>query len=346
MGRRKDLTERERYQIETLLGEKNTIREIADKLGRHYMTIYREIKRGTVDMLGRDLVPIRCYCADRGQMIADECKHEKGRELKIANDLDFVRFCEKMILEEHFSPSAILAYIRENHINFKTNVCYTTLYSYIDKGLFLNVTNKNLPVKSVRKKKNMHHVSKVAKKNIRGRSIEERAFDVFDRGEYGHWEMDTVVGRQGGNRDCLLVLTERKTRYEYIFKIPNKTQASVVKVLDNLEIVYGLENFRRHFKTITMDNGVEFLDMLGVERSFTNPGEQRTTAYYCHPYCSFERGSNENQNKLVRRWVPKGTDISEYTDEYILRMQDWINNYPRKLFSWKTASYMFACESI
>lgn len=338
MGRRKDLTEYERYQIEILLKDKKSISEIAVILNRHYQTIYREIKKGMVELVDSDLKLYKQYCADRGQMIADANKHEKGRELKIANDMEFVRFVERMILEERYSPAAILAYIKNNNLEYKTDVCYTTLYSYIDKGLFLNVTNKHLPIKGKRKKKNMKHITRINTKNLKGRSIEKRAEEILERADYGHWEMDTVVGKQGGDKDCLLVLTERKTRYEYIIKMPDKTQASVIKALDDLERFYGFEGFKNTFKTITMDNGVEFLNMEGVEASVIESNDKRTVAYYCHPYCSFERGSNENQNKLVRRWIAKGEDISNYDDDYIAKMQDWINAYPRKLFDWQSAA--------
>ncbi len=282
MGKRADLTEKERYQIEGFLKDRKSIKEISILLNRHYQTVYREVKRGTVEMVDKNLKPYKKYCADRGQDLADQNKQNKGRDLKIGNDLEYVRFVEKMILEKRYSPQAIILHIKKNDLQFKTDICLNTLYSYVDKGIFLNVTNKNLPVKSRRKKKNMRHISGIAKKNLRGRSIEEREKDILKRDISGHWEMDTVVGSQGGKKDCLLVLTERKTRYEYIFKVPDKTQKSVVSVLDQIEKIYGYENFKKCFKTITMDNGVEFLDMSGVERSATHPGEKRTVAYYCH----------------------------------------------------------------
>ncbi len=345
MGKRKDLTERERYAIEAYRNDKKTIKEIANLLGRHYQTIYREIKRGTVEMLDSQLRPYKKYCADTGQAIADRNKTEKGRNLKVGNDLEFMRFIETMVLKKKYSLEAILLHIEKHNLTFKTKVCLNTLYNYVDKGLFLNISNKNMPVRSKRKKRNMKKISAIAKKNIKGRSIEERAKDVLSRNDYGHWEMDTVVGGQGGNKDCLLVLTERKTRFEYLFKIPDKSQQSVIKVLDDLERAYGYENFCANFLTITMDNGVEFLDQKNTERSVLHPDKKRTTAYYCHPYCSFERGSNENQNKLVRRHIPKGADISIYTEEEIKRIEDWINDYPRSLFNGESAREMLKKET-
>lgn len=337
MGKRKDLTEQERYQIEILLKEKRSISEIAKILDRHYMTIYREIKKGTVELIDYLLKPYNQYCADAGQRIADEQKHNKGRDLKVADDLEFVKFMEVMILEKRYSPCAILAYIKTNDLHFKTEVCYTTIYNYVHAGVLLNVSDDDLLVKRKRRKNRKDAPSKVCKHNLWGRSIEARPENIMERDDIGHWEMDTVVGCRGGNSDCLLVLTERKTRFEVIRKILDKTQASVIKALDDIEISYGHETFKSIFKTISTDNGVEFLDQTGIERSAIVEGANRTTGYYCHPYCSFERGSNENQNKLIRRFVPKGTDIGEIETDFVAYIQNWINTYPRKLFDYATS---------
>lgn len=169
--------------------------------------------------------------------------------------------------------------------------------------------------------------------NIKGQNIEDRPPHILDRDEFGHWEMDTVVGGKGKSSSCLLVLTERCSRTELIRKLPDKTSASVSYALDLLELEIGSDNFRKIFKTITCDNGVEFLDCESIQRS-VNDGEKRTELFYCHPYCSFERGSNENTNKLIRRFIPKGCDISFYSDKYIQFVEDWVNNYPRRIFNY------------
>lgn len=144
--------------------------------------------------------------------------------------------------------------------------------------------------------------------------------------------MDTVYSGKGKGKSCLLVLTERKTRFEEIYYMESRTQEEVVKVLDSIERKIGLPTFISRYKTITCDNGTEFLDYNGTERSVDFPDIKRTVLYYCHPFASCERGSNENQNKLIRRWIPKGESIAEYKD-HIPFIQNWINNYPRKLFN-------------
>ena len=137
----------------------------------------------------------------------------------------------------------------------------------------------------------------------------------------------SVVGK---GKTTLLVLTERKTRQEIIRKMPSKSQKAVINALDIIERKMGAKEFCEKFKTITMDNGCEFLCQKGIERSCTTQ-RKRTTAYFCHPYSAFERGSNENANKLIRRFIPKGADISQYTEKEIRRIEHYINNYPRKI---------------
>lgn len=212
-------------------------------------------------------------------------------------------------------------------------------YSYIDKGIFLKLTNKNLPVKKNEKRK----YNKVKKQQARanaGDSIEKRPEEIEKREEFGHWEMDSVIGQRGKSKNTLLVLTERKTRDEIIFKLPDHTDEAVVAALDRLERKWG-DMFRQVFKTITVDNGSEFADVEGLERSILVEGEKRTHLYYCHPYSSWERGTNEVTNKMVRRKVPKGTNFDDKTDEEIEKIEGWINNYPRRIHGYHTAAECF-----
>ncbi len=208
------------------------------------------------------------------------------------------------------------------------------MYNYIDSHVFLNITNKDLPVKKDRKKRKHRITRAVALNNLKGRSIEERPQSIESREEQGHWEMDCVVGK---GKACLLVMTERAKRQELIFKMKAKKQENVKEVIDRLERKYK-NQFRDMFKTITMDNGCEFLDQEALETSFLKPGEKRTTCYYAHPYSAWERGSNEVANKLIRRFVPKGTNINKLTKSEIRRIEHWINNYPRKMFGYKSAN--------
>ena len=156
--------------------------------------------------------------------------------------------------------------------------------------------------------------------------------------------MDTVVGKKGTNT-VLLVFTERKTRQEIVRKIKSKSQYCVVKEIDKLERKMGAKAFRETFKTITCDNGCENLDFEGIERSVLAK-QKRTTVYYAHPYSAWERGSNENANKLIRRFIPKGVDIGEFSHERIKMIEHWINNYPRRLFDGLSSNMLIRKQNI
>ena len=166
------------------------------------------------------------------------------------------------------------------------------------------------------------------------RSIEQR--DI-SRDDFGHWEMDTVIGKVKGKSSCALVLTERKTRQEITLKLPTKTATNTVQAINSIARKLG-SIFPTLFKTITMDNGSEFADAVGIEY---HKGQQRTTIFYCHPYSSYERGSNENANKLIRRHIPKGQSMTKISKNKIKAVQNWINHYPRPMFKGKTSNDIF-----
>ena len=223
-------------------------------------------------------------------------------------------------------PYAALEKIKETH---EVNFSIRTLYNYIHKNVFYQLNPKHLPYKKRYKKRYTH------KKSIRktgGISIEQRSEIINNRIELGHWEMDTVVGKQG-TKCCLLVLTERVTRKELIFKLESKSTTCVVKAIKSLKRKYK-GSFNEIFKSITSDNGVEFMDSKAIE-------EMGIQYFYAHNYCSYERGSNENNNKLIRRFIPKGEDISKYSKETIKQIEKFMNEYPRKIFDGKSANYMY-----
>ena len=164
-------------------------------------------------------------------------------------------------------------------------------------------------------------------------------YGVNTRQEPGHWEMDLVVSCRGGHK-CLMALTERVTRQEIMRLIPDKSAASVVRAMNTLERKYG-KMFPEVFKTITVDNGTEFSNCEGMETSIFKAGGQRTKVYYCHPYCSSERGSNEKQNQMIRRKFPKGTNFDRVSPKEVRMVEDWLNRYPRKILGWYSSADLF-----
>jgi IS30 family transposase len=288
-----------------------------------------------------DLTERQVYLADVGQRKHEERASNKGRGLKIGRDHALAAYLEEKIGKERYSPDAAIGEIKAKGYEFSVSICTKTVYNYLDNEIFLSISNKDLPVKKYGKRRKYRRTRKVALNNIEGRSIEERGEEIEGREEYGHWEMDCVTGSK---KACLLVLTERKTREELLFKLAAKTQDNVTKVLDVLERQHR-GRFREKFKTITMDNGSEFLAAQRLEASSRCAGRRRTTVYYAHPYSAWERGSNENANRLIRRFIPKGADIGKYTHAQIKRIERWMNNYPRRLFGYKSAFDMTASAS-
>lgn len=235
----------------------------------------------------------------------------------------------KIDRRKRYSPAAALALARKE--NFRTSVCVSTLYSYITKRVFLHLTNKDLWEKGKKKKQDYKPVQRIAHPTLP--SITNRPEHINQRSERGHWEMDLVVGRSE-SRSVLLTMLERQAREPLVFKLPNKQAASVRKVFDHLERKLGKRRFRDTFKTITTDNGSEFLEYDELIRSIY--GGQRFTVYYCHSYSAWEKGGNENFNRMVRRWFPKGTDFSRVTRKELAEFYDWIYHYPRKILGWRS----------
>lgn len=252
----------------------------------------------------------------------------------------FVPDYEDKIINDDYSPAAVCALLhREEFAHFGMTFCRATLYKYIDEGVFLELTNADLPEKGERKKE-YKKVRPRQKRESRGTPIDERPEIINERKEPGHWEMDTVVGKKK-TKARLLVLSERVTRREIIIRIKDGRAETVVQALDRLERIYGAA-FYTVFKSITVDNGSEFADADGIARSAINAEEKRTALYYCHAYCSCERGTNENINRMIRRRFPKGTDFETVTDADVARVEDWINNYPREILGFQSSAQMFS----
>jgi len=333
------LTKNDRYKIEALLNMGHSKQEIADEIHVHVSTIYREIKRARMVQLTTELVEVDKYNPDEAHKKYRENLSAKGAPLKIGNDHELAEYIERKIIDEHRSPAAALAEIRLEGREFKTSICVSTLYSYIEKGVFLTLTNADLPEKP--KKKRKYRKVKEQKRASRGESIEKRPAEVDERNTFGHWEGDTVYSKKK-KREALLVLTERETRREIMEKMPDRTKESVVRAFDRIERRYGAL-FPKIFRTITFDNGGEFADVEGIERSAIRKGRKRTKAYFCHPYSSCERASNECQNKMIRRdhLFPKGTDFGKVTAAAVKEAEAWVNNYPREILGWLTSEILF-----
>lgn len=331
----KHLRYRDRLKIEIMLKEKKQTSEISREIGCSPRTIQRERRRGKVQQLrSQTLEYYHRYDADVAQNRYNAGRESKGADLKIGHDHKLCEDIEEAIRKGK-SPDVIANTIKKDACKYKVTLCTKTIYNYLGKNIFLNVGYEDLIYGRYRKKQG-EPVNRPSYKNLRGRSIEDRPAAVEDRIEPGHWEMDLVVGKPEESKDVLLTMTERTSKREIIRKLPDKTQASVIHAMDVLERQMGRKRFQETFRTITVDNGSEFLNSSEMERSCLSHKKARTMVYYAHPYSAYERGTNENMNRMIRRFIPKGTDLSQYTKKEIKRIENWLNNYPRKILGYLT----------
>ena len=247
--------------------------------------------------------------------------------MKIMEAYDFVRYAERQILENRMSPDALCGEAKLSG-RFQKIVSTKTLYNYIDKRM-LKVRNIDLPLK-VRRKSRTDKCKQ--NKRLFGMSIEEISDEVNNRTAFGHWEIDTIVGKKGSS-SVLLSLDERLTRKRHLVKIPSRSSDAVRLGLEKIAEFYG-DSFETVFKTVTSDNGSEFADL----GSYL---PKSTQVYYAPPYSSYERGTNEKQNSLVRRFFPKGKSFDNITDEQVAFVEHWINNLPRKIFNYHCSVFVF-----
>lgn len=375
-GQHMDFEDRQLLEYEIINNQKRakasrlSQKEIASRLGVSQATISRELKRGAVCQMDNLLRTYTSYSATVAQIDYDKKASRKGPDLKIGKNQKLAEYIERKILGEkdpdevdetedkpiRYSPDAIVMELdkTDGWATFGAERISTrTLYNYIDDGLFLRVSNQDLPRHGKTQKRCYKRVRR-SHNNSGGRSIKERPQEADDRSEVGHWEIDCIesgkMHRDGRiaakkGRACLLTLIERSSRQVIMLKLPGQTQASVKRAMNGLERTLGAKAFRETFKSITSDNGSEFLDWQTLEESVYNK-KARTTIYYAHPNCSWERGSNENANGFIRYFIPKGVMIAEYTKKEIENLAKQINKYPRRLLDGLSADEfaLSACQ--
>ena len=340
--RGKHLNHTERILIEKLLKAGLGKTEIARQLDRDYSTIRREVACGTVERLNSDLTVSMVYNADRAQDVHELNASAKGAPVKLMAGRSAVLFISYYIRVKRWSPEVVAARMKAK--GMPDALCAKSIYNYIDQGWIPGVANETLWEKRKRRKSARKTLRRLPRKAPQRRKrIDERPGEVNTRIIFGHWEIDLVVGGKESGKGALMTLTERKTRLVRIRRLKDRTQTSVLNALKALERMMGTGAFRTVFRSITADNGSEFLDVESMEKSAFS-SRKRTQMYYAHPYASWERGSNENANRMIRRFIPKGADMADFSGAVIREIEGWINRYPRKILEFKTAEEMFNLE--
>jgi IS30 family transposase len=326
----KHLNAYERGQIELLNNQGLSPYAIGKVLGRAANTIRNELRRGTRHQI-RARKKITVYLPDAGQMTYERNRKNCRRTSKFLTCHAFIQHVEDRIWEKGHSVDSIYGRAcLEGTFHPDEMVCTKTLYNYIDIGL-MNIKNIDLPQKvkrSTKARRTRKH------KKVYGKSISQRPEQANDRSEFGHWEIDSVIGKKTKGEATLLTITERKTRKEIIRKLPDMSATAVQEALHRLADQAG-ELFPQVFKSITADNGSEFSELSSFPYS---------DVYFAHPYTSSERGTNENHNGMIRRFIPKGTSMNGYSDRSIASVQNWCNTLPRKILGYLTPDEAFEEE--
>jgi IS30 family transposase len=316
--------------------ERLTQKELAKQLGWSEATLSREIRRGLVKQKSSDLTTYETYSSYVAQSNIQQNWERKGPEFKIGNDHKLCSEIERLLLGEEmpninrlrYSPEAIIMHFEKKGWPTATRICARTIYNYVEQEVFLNVTRKDLPRKGARIKRRYRRIEKRLSPPDKKR-IDHRPEASELRKERGHWEMDCIESIKS-DYTCLLTLVDRYSRECLIFKLRRQSQESVLRKFNGLERKMGRKAFREKFKSITVDNGSEFLDWKNMEQSVLSKGK-RTEIYYARAYSSWERGSNENLNGFIRYFIPKGTKLKSISASEIKQLEEFINKYPRKI---------------
>lgn len=313
----RQVTTEERYTLSALRKQGLPVAQIAKVLGRHRSTVYREIKR--------NLSPRKwCYRPLEADSMTRGRRRRSRRNRHYSND-DFLLV--RKLLRKNWSPEQIVGHIRRFKL-MKRRMSHETIYQYIwrDKaeGGTLWTHLRQSPKQRRKRYKAYDSRGRLANK----RHITERPKSVETRKYKGHWEIDTVHGR--GSSHCIVTLLERKTGYVMIGKMPDKSTASL-----NKKTISLIGRNPQDFKTITSDNGTEFHQYQKIETCCN------TKFYFANPYHSWERGSNENVNGLIRQYLPKIESMAEITQQQCDQIADKLNSRPRKRYNYKTPEEMY-----
>lgn len=314
------LTYKNRVLIENLFNKGNSITAIAKEIGVHKSTISRELKRGS---------------NSSGKYEADQAT--KKSEIRIKTRYknvykkypEFISYLEKKYNKRTFTIKTCAHFFKLDN-KYAKSISFQQVYNIINQNK-ISIKKHSMTHKRRKKKLANRYRTKIAwvKANKIVQPIYLRPNHINDRSEYGHWEIDAVIGKKEDD-SILITLNERQTRHVEMFKVSSKNSASLHWALNKYITNKGL-----HIKSITSDNGTEF-SLLGWTAKAHN-----FIVYKCDPYASWQRGSNENINKIVRRFIPKGQPIKFISQHKIDHIQNEINNMPREMFGYKSANDLY-----
>ena len=345
----KKITNGERVVIQVLYDAKFHENVIAMVLNKHRSSIMREIRRNSQEIWNRNSYKSprkhegqennKVYDAINAQAKTEERKKNSVKKKKIEKYPKLRRSIEYLIKEHKNSPDVIAYLLKEGKVNgVKEKVCAVTIYKAAKTGKY-GFTYGDLAYGQPYTKQGSKHSGKKEKIDRKeDHSIEKLKQE--DKESIFYFEGDSIVGKREGSKNTGITLVNKKSQFTFLLRSENKTALATKKTLDRLE--EEIENFKDIIKIITFDNGVEFGKTEKLMESIN--GGERTMIYYAHAYASYERGCNEHKNRMIRRYIPKGTEFEKISDEYLFKIMVILNNMPRKKQGYKTPLEVFEEE--
>jgi len=303
------LTREQRYQIKALLDTDHNQRKIADVLGVHKSSIQRELKRN------------RGQRGYRAKQAHEKASARRKRKSQARISVKTWRLVEKELCED-WSPEQVSARLKKSGFSVSHERIYQ--YVYADKRAGGTLWKHLRHPKKYRKRAGgRDRRGKISNR----RSIEERPAIVEERSSIGHWEADLIVAKN--HQGVALTLTERKSRFTLLRSFPSKHAEPITQG------IIELLKWDKRLKSITFDNGKEFAGHQEIALALN------TDCYFAHPYSSWERGTNENTNGLIRQYFPKSYNLKKVSMEEEVMVMDKLNSRPRKCLDFMTPYEVF-----
>ena len=312
----RQLSPAERYMLAALRRQGRSQAEIARLLGRHRSTVCREVRRNSTRADGH----YRPFTAQE----RTNGRRSRSRRNSRFTAADFALVDE--LLRRQWSPEQVAGYLRREG---RLLISHETIYRHVWKDKKAGGT-LHTHLRGARKRRRKRYGAYDSRGRLAGkRMISERPPEVETRSRVGHWEADTVAG--AGAKDCVVTLVERKTGLVLIGKLADRTARSLSR-----RVVSLVSSSGARFETVTADNGTEFHDYKRIE------GRTGAIFYFARPYHSWERGSNENANGLIRQYLPKGLSLAGLSQHQCNAIARKLNTRPRKRLGFRTPLACFS----
>lgn len=314
------LTQEQRYTISEMKQKSYSQTEIAEVIGKDKSVISRELRRNCDKRNGE-------YRSELAQRKYEQRQKEKPKKAVFTEE---IKTYVKLKLGQKYSPEQIAGEAKKDG---SLCVSHESIYQYVWKDkhqggdLYKNLRTEG---KRYRKRGSKKDKRGIIKNRV---DIDQRPKDVELRERLGDLEIDTIIGQN--HKGAIVTVNDRAIGMLKMKKLDSKDAEKLAEATIEM-----LQDWLPHLKTMTADNGKEFAEHQAISEALG------LSFFFAHPYHSWERGSNENLNGLVRQYIPKKTDFSTITDEYVQFVEDELNNRPRKRFNYESPNYMFNLKKV